>query len=55
MNYGIGKFEVFAIVEIYKQWRYYIKRIIHCVVVITDHGNLQQFLIDKTLNCKELQ
>ena len=53
MNYGIGKSEMFAILEAYKQWRYYVEGATHRVTVITDHANLQGFLIDKSLNRQE--
>ena len=39
-----------AIVEACEEWRYYVEGATHQVVVITDHANLQQFLIDKALN-----
>ena len=46
-NYGMGKSEILAIVEAYKEWRHYIESATHQVVVITDHANLQRFLVDK--------
>ena len=53
MNYGIDESEMLAIVEACKQWRYYVEGATHRVAVITDHANLQRFLIDETLNRRE--
>lgn len=55
INYGIGESEILTIVEACKQWRHYIEGSIHRVTVITHHGNLQRFLIDKSPNCREAQ
>lgn len=53
INYGIGESKMLTIVEAFKQWRHYVEGATHHVAVITNHANLQQFLIDKTLNCRE--
>ena len=53
MNFGIGESEMLAIVEACKQWRYYVEGATHHVTVITDHANLQSYLIDKSLNRRE--
>ena len=42
-----------AIVEACKEWRYYVESATQQVVVITDHANLQKFLVDKQLNGRE--
>ena len=52
-NYGIGESEMLAIVEACKEWRHYVEGATHQVVVITDHANLQRFLVDKQLNRRE--
>ncbi len=52
-NYSIGESEMLAIVEACKEWRHYIEGATHQVVVITDHANLQKFLVDKQLNRRE--
>lgn len=54
MNYGISESEMLAIVEACKQWRHYVEGSTHCIAVITDHANLQRFLIDKSLNRREV-
>lgn len=41
MNYGIGKSEMLAIVEVCKQWRHYLKDTTHHIAIITDYANLQ--------------
>ncbi len=53
MNYGIGESDMLAIVEAFKQWRHFVEGATYRVAAITDHANLQRFLIDKTLNCRE--
>lgn len=40
MNYGINKLEILAIVEVFKQWRYYIKGTTHRIAIIINHINL---------------
>ena len=52
-NYGIGESEMLAIVEACMEWRHYVEGPTHQVVVITDHANLQRFLVDKALNQRE--
>ena len=52
-NYGIVKSEMLAIVETYKEWRHYVEDTTYQVVVITNHANLQKFLVDKQLNRRE--
>ena len=42
-----------AIVEAYKEWRHYVESATHQVAIITDHTNLQRFLVDKQLNRRE--
>ena len=55
MNYGIRESKMLAIVEVCKQWRYYFEGATYQVAVITDHANLQCFLIDKSLNQRKAQ
>ena len=52
-NYGIGEFEMLAIVEACKEWRYHAKSITDQVIVIMNHTYFQKFLVDKQLNRKE--
>ncbi len=44
-----------AIVEACKEWHHYVEGPTHHVVVIGDHANLQQFLVDEALNRQEVQ
>ena len=46
-NYGIRESEMLAIIEACKEWRHYVKSATHQVIVITNHANLQKFLVDK--------
>lgn len=55
MNYDIGKSEMLAVVEAFKQWRHYVEGSTHRIAVIIDHANLQQFFIDQSLNCREVR
>ncbi len=55
MNYWMSESEMLAITEACKQWRHYVEDATYRVAVITDHANLQQFLIDKTFNRREAQ
>lgn len=54
-NYSIKESQMLAIVKVYKKWHRYVESATHQVVVIIDHANLQQFLIDKALYWQETQ
>ena len=49
MNYGVREEEMLAIVKECKYWHYYLEGSTYLVYVVTDHCNLQTFLIGKTL------
>lgn len=49
-NYGIGESEILAIIQGCKEWWHHVEAAIHQVNVITNHVNLQKFLVDKQLN-----
>lgn len=55
MNYSIDKSKILAIIKVCKQWRHYIESTTYCITIITNHANLQQFLIDKALNQRKTQ
>jgi RNase H-like domain found in reverse transcriptase len=52
-NYITGDQEMLAIVASFKEWRHYLEMPTFTVRVISDHFNLQSFMITKTLNKRQ--
>ena len=50
INYDIHDKELLAIVDSFKVWRIYLKRLKYIVEVYTDHKNLKSFISIKVLN-----
>ena len=49
MRYPVSDKEMMAIVEAFKEWKHYLLRAKHTVIVYTDHSNLTAFTTTKQL------
>ena len=52
-NYETHDQELLAIVTAFKQWRHYLDSVKHVIEVLTDHNNLQGFMMMKSLNGRQ--
>ena len=50
MCYKTHDTKLLAIVEIFKNWRYYLESCQYKVLVLTDHKNLRRFMDTKSLS-----
>ena len=50
LNYRVLDQEMLVIVELFKHWRHYLKDSMHPVLVLSDHTNLQHFMLIKELS-----
>ena len=55
LRYDTSDQELLAIVRSFGHWRHYLKGARFPVVVLTDHGNLQTFMITKELSRRQVQ
>ena len=46
-QYKTHNAELLAIVEVFKTWRHYLEDFKHEVMVLIDHNNLRQFIVQK--------
>ena len=53
INYDIDDKELFAIVDSFQEWRYFLEDVTHPVTVYTDHKNLEYFMSARVLNRRE--
>ena len=51
-RYEIHDAELLAIVKVFKNWRYYLKRYQYKVLVLIDHNNLRRFIDTKSLSSR---
>ena len=54
INYEIHDKEMLAIIAAYKQWRRYLERAAHLVMVYTDYKNQEYFTTSKVLNRRQV-
>jgi hypothetical protein len=50
INYEIHDNELLAIVDLFQEWRHFLKRVQHMITIYTDHKNLEYFMFAKVLN-----
>jgi len=50
INYEIHNKELLPVVDVFKHWRWYCKRVTHQVQVFSDYQNLEYFTTTKVLN-----
>ena len=53
MRYEMQKTELLAIVDVFKNWRYYLKDCKYEVLVLNNHNNLYWFIDIKSLSSHE--
>lgn len=54
-RYQTGDQEMLAIVEAFREWQHYLASPANPVRVVTDHHNLQQFMLTKSLNRRQMR
>jgi hypothetical protein len=55
LNYAIYDKELMVIIEVFKEWKYYLIGIKHKIKVYTDYKNLTTFTIMKELNKRQIR
>jgi hypothetical protein len=50
INYEIHDKELLAIVDSFQEWRHFLERVVHPIIVYTDHKNLKYFMSTRVLN-----
>jgi len=52
-NYEIHDKEMFAIIHVLEEWRYFLEGVQHLIEIWTDHKNLEYFMTAKKLNRRQ--
>ena len=55
LNYNVHNKKLFAIVDAFEEWRAYLERSRHPIVVYSDHKNLSYFTTTKKLNQRQVR
>ena len=55
INYEIHNKKLLAIVDSFQEWRHFLERAAHLVIVYTDHKNLEYFMSFWVLNRRQAQ
>ena len=53
INYKIHDKELLAIVDSFQEWRYFLKGIIHPIIIYTNHKDLEYFMSARVLNQRQ--